>query len=239
MEPRIVIPFPMPTTEPPPREAVLARLEWLSVLRGNDHLVYASRLHGHDYFEKNRALADPYAAAGIAFHLAASCIERYPAGALLVGPASAGIGEAQLVADAATRLNPHGDYRAMYADKEGKDAESFDIFVVKRNAGMFALDLPIIVTEDVLTTGGSVRRVMKAITLLGHRIKAVLAICNRGVSAQDLGVDDLSSFLTLNLPKYEAKDCPLCFVEGKPINVELGHGAEFVKLHGQPPYVRH
>ena len=162
-------------------------------------------------------------------------MNSFPDGALIVGPASAGIGLSQLVTDAAARLRPQGDYRAMYGDK----APSVG-FTVERNVNFFKLPLPIVVTEDVLTTGGSVRSLVSAISrAAGRTPKAVYAICNRGVTAADLDIGDdgiLGSFLYMNLPKYDEAECPLC-VAGKPINMELGHGREFMaERGGQPPF---
>lgn len=229
--------FRMPTFGPPRRKAVLELLDELGVLKQNDHLVYAAGDHGSDYFQKDLILTNPYATSSIGFHIAQSLVRAFP-NAILIGPASAGIGLVQIVCDAAARLNPDGDYRALYAEKDGVDVNESDRFSVKRNTKLLDLDLPLIGIEDVLTTGKSIRSVNEAVTRYnGRRFETVRCICNRGVTAMQLDVVDLDAFLTLDLPKYAAKDCPLC-KSGVPINMELGHGKKFVELHGQPSYAQ-
>jgi orotate phosphoribosyltransferase len=74
----------------------------------------------------------------------------------------------------------------------------------------FALDAdePVIVVEDVITTGGSTREVMDAVRGLGARVVGVGSLIDRS-GGVDLGVP-MSSLLRLEVPTYPADACPLC-----------------------------
>ncbi len=221
-------PFEMPITVPPPREAILALLDDLRVLRENGHFVYVSGVHADNYFQKNLALANAFAAAGIAFHIARSIVDQFP-GAVLLAPASGGIGLVQLVADAATRMWPDGRYVALYAEKVTDGG-----FEMKRNADLLDLNLPLIGIEDVVTTGKSIRDVETAATRHnGRRFDAVRCICDRGVDVTTFTTSNFWAFLELLRPVYQPDTCPMC-AEGKRIDTDLGHGKDYVAKHGQP-----
>jgi len=73
----------------------------------------------------------------------------------------------------------------------------------------------VIVVEDVITTGGSTREVMAAVTAAGAKVSAVGSLVDRSGGAVDLGVPR-RSLLTLEVEAYEATACPLCAAGGKP-----------------------
>ncbi|MBI5198987.1 MAG: orotate phosphoribosyltransferase [Nitrospirae bacterium] len=67
----------------------------------------------------------------------------------------------------------------------------------------------VIVVEDVVTTGGSIRETMDVIKDSGGIIKGVGAIIDRSEGKVNLGFP-LISLLSLTIPIYEPKSCPLC-----------------------------
>lgn len=84
------------------------------------------------------------------------------------------------------------------------------------------------VVEDVLTTGGSVKKVVEAVRNLGGHVLAVGAICNRGGTAEDIGsVPCLFSLTNFNLQSWTQDECQLC-AKGVPVNTDVGKGAEFL-----------
>lgn len=86
----------------------------------------------------------------------------------------------------------------------------------------------VLITEDVLTTGGSVAKSITAIQTAGGEVVGVVAICNRGgVTAEQFGVPLLAAFMNIDLPSWTEDECPMC-KEGKPINEEVGHGKEYM-----------
>jgi orotate phosphoribosyltransferase len=73
----------------------------------------------------------------------------------------------------------------------------------------------VVVVEDVITTGGSTREVMEAVSAQGARVLAVGSLVDRIGGGVDLGVARLS-LLELELPAYPAASCPLCAGGGAP-----------------------
>ncbi len=71
----------------------------------------------------------------------------------------------------------------------------------------------VLVCEDVVTTGGSVVEIIKQIRALGANVIGVAALVDRS-GGVDLGVP-LVSCVQVDIPVYEADDCPLC-AEGRP-----------------------
>ena len=87
----------------------------------------------------------------------------------------------------------------------------------EREAGVMTLrrgfrlknDKAVLVVEDVITTGGSTRETMEAVTRAGGRVVGAGSIVDRSDGAVELGVRRCS-LLTLDVPSYEPSECPLC-----------------------------
>ena len=71
----------------------------------------------------------------------------------------------------------------------------------------------ILVVEDVITTGGSVKEVIKLLTEMGGNVIGVGSIVDRSNGTADFGVP-FSSVIKIDVEAYEADECPLC-KEGK------------------------
>lgn len=71
----------------------------------------------------------------------------------------------------------------------------------------------ILVVEDVITTGGSVKEVIKLLTEMGGEVIGVGSIVDRSNGTADFGVP-FSSVIKIDVEAYEADECPLC-KEGK------------------------
>lgn len=67
----------------------------------------------------------------------------------------------------------------------------------------------VIVCEDVVTTGGSVKEVIKALEEKGADVVCVCSIVDRSGGKADFGVP-FKSLVTINFDTYEPEDCPLC-----------------------------
>jgi len=67
----------------------------------------------------------------------------------------------------------------------------------------------VLVVDDVLTTGGSVREVLAAVRNMGGEVAAVAVLIDRTGGTADFGVPFFAC-LTLDLPSYEPVQCPLC-----------------------------
>ena len=87
----------------------------------------------------------------------------------------------------------------------------------------------VLIVEDLTTTGGSIKRVGKAVEYAEGNIVSLCVMINRDpkrVNAESIGFP----FTQLGMLKAEAfdeEDCLYC-KEKKPINTTVGHGKEFL-----------
>ncbi len=98
-------------------------------------------------------------------------------------------------------------------------------FVLKRGYDDEVRGRKVLVVEDILTTGGSARRVVEATRAFGGEVVGVGVICNRGgVRPADLAdAPKLFAVVNLTLDTYDEADCPLCR-DGVLMNTTLGKG---------------
>ena len=71
----------------------------------------------------------------------------------------------------------------------------------------------VLVVEDVITTGGSVREVLDIVRRAGGEVVGVGCVVDRSAGKVDFGVP-LRAVISLDVESWEPDDCPLC-KEGK------------------------
>ena len=67
----------------------------------------------------------------------------------------------------------------------------------------------VLVVEDVVTTGGSTRETIDAVTRASGVVIGAGSVVDRSGGAVDIGVRRVA-LLTLDVPAYDPADCPLC-----------------------------
>ena len=88
----------------------------------------------------------------------------------------------------------------------------------------------ILVVEDFTTTGGSVKSAADSVKAAGGNVVEVCVIVNRDpdhVNAESIGYP-FSSLDVLEVESWTEEECPMC-KEGKPVNIELGHGKKYME----------
>jgi len=73
---------------------------------------------------------------------------------------------------------------------------------------------PVLVVEDVITTGGSTRETIEALSRAGAKVVAAASIIDRSGGKAGVGVP-LFSLANLDVPAVNPSDCQLC-KDGKP-----------------------
>jgi orotate phosphoribosyltransferase len=73
----------------------------------------------------------------------------------------------------------------------------------------------VLVVEDIVTTGGSVKEVMEVVREHGGVVAGVGLLVDRSGGKVNFGVRT-EALLHLNVPTYKPEACPLC-KEGKPL----------------------
>jgi orotate phosphoribosyltransferase len=171
-------------------EALLIELERRGAIL-NGHFRLSSGRHSNRFVQKFRILEDPTLVDQVAEALVAE-LEPYEIDVVV----SAAIGGIVLGYECARHLDTLG----IFVEKEdGKP---------KLRRG-FELDEGdrVLVVEDVVTTGGSVREVIDVVREHGAEVAAVGVIVRR--SEADFGVPTVA-LLDLPIESYTAEECPQC-----------------------------
>lgn len=102
-----------------------------------------------------------------------------------------------------------------------------NIFAERENGAMtlrrgFALpeNANVLVVEDVVTTGGSVKEVIELVKERGCNVTAVASIVDRSNGKVDFGVKFVN-LISMDVVSYEPSECPMC-KEGKTPAVKPG-----------------
>ena len=201
----------------------LTTLAEVGALITNDHLVYTSGRHGSSYVNKDALYPHTAATSAvcerIAHHFATAEI------AVVAGPTVGGVIMAQWTAHHLSLLTGR-EVLAVYAEEEPTDEGKRRVF--RRGYDVLVAGQRVLVVEDILTTGGSVRQVVEAVEATGGTVVGVGALCNRGgITAAQIGAPALFCLAEVPLTSYPAEACPLC-AAGVPVNPRLGKGAAFV-----------
>lgn len=162
------------------------------------HFLLSSGRHSDRFIQKFRVLEDPSLLEPIARAIAGSFSD---AGASIV--ASAAVGGILLGYEVARALGTH----AIFVEKEGGKP------VLRRGFTLAPADR-VLVVEDIITTGLSVREVIEVVQASGATVVGIGAIVRRGDAA--FGVP-LRELLDLPLLSYAPQECPLC-AAGAPLS---------------------
>jgi len=202
------------------RDNVLDILSKHKAIITDTHVVYTSGKHGDAYVNKDAIYPHTYDVSWLCSLLA----DHFKGGGFskpyaVIAPAVGGVILSQWTA------HHLKETLALYAEK-APDGESF---IIKRGYDKLIKGRSILVVEDVLTTGGSVKKVVEAVRACNGSVIGVGALCNRGgIKAENIGnVPELYTLLDIPLTAYEEADCPLCKA-GVPINIAVGKGREFL-----------
>jgi len=184
------------------------------------HIVYTSKRHGSDYVNKDAIYPNTKATdelcGFIAEHFKDAKVE------VVVAPAVGGVILSHETAGRLTELTGQ-EVLGIYADKEG------DTLVFKRGYGEFIKGKRVLVVDDVLTTGGSVAKLVELVRSLDGEVVAVAVLCNRGgVKVEDIGnVPELFALVNVQMADFEESECPFCKAS-IPINIEVGKGKAYL-----------
>jgi orotate phosphoribosyltransferase len=177
-------------------------LERGALLEG--HFLLSSGLHSPRYLQCALLLADPPLATRLGQQLVDALRPRLAgiAPTAVVAPALGGVIVGHEVARAFGCL-------ALFMERQ-------DGAMTLRRGFTLAANEPVVVVEDVVTTGKSTREVMDVARRAGARVVAVGSLVDRSGGAVDLGVPR-ASLLELSVPTYAAEACPLCAQGSRPI----------------------
>jgi len=163
-----------------------------AILKG--HFLLTSGLHSPVYWEKFRVLRYPEYTEQLCRLISDHYKDRNID--VVAGPTTGGI---ILAHEVARQMG----VRSLFAEKDGEDSRVF-----KRGFGIEAGERVLIV-DDVLTTGKSIRQVLSLVKEQGGKTIGIGVLVDRAEKEHDFGVP-LFSCLRSVTPTYEPQDCPLC-----------------------------
>ncbi len=157
------------------------------------HFILSSGLHSPKYLQCARALQFPMDAAkfgsAIAEHFTDAGIETV---------ASPAIGGLIIGYEVAKALN----VRFIWTERENGVMTLRRGFSVKENE-------KILVVEDVITTGGSMRECIEALEKNGAKVVGAASIIDRSNGKADVGVRRIA-LASLDVPTFKTENCPMC-----------------------------
>lgn len=197
-------------------EALEIFAETASVASG--HFLLASGKHADRYVNKDGVY--PYTTKlaklceGIAENFKNDNIE------VVVSPVVGGVALSQWIANHLTRMTGR-EVMAVYAEKaEGGE------FALRRGYDKIVAGKRVLVADDVLTTGGSIEGIIRAVKSVGGEVIGVGILWDRG-GIQLEGVKFVS-LINIKFPAWIPEECPLC-AQKVPINTDLGRGKELAQ----------
>jgi orotate phosphoribosyltransferase len=197
----------------------------------HDHFVYISGQHGSGWIDKDAVYPHTERTSALAELIA----QRVGDGQVEVvcGPATGGLILAQWVAHHLGALAVFGEHGEIPKDEHHGDGKR--PFVIKRGYDRIVAGRRVLVVDDVVNTGFSIRGTIDAVRASGGLVATAASVCNRGALApQRIGVDRLIDLTDIKLDSWPREQCPLCR-EGVPVNTAYAHGADFVAAGGDWP----
>ncbi len=205
--------------------------EFLEILRETggyitgSHIVATSGKHLDAYLNKDAIY--PHTSAVLAVCKAMAELFANENIEAVVGPSLGGIILSQWTAYHLSEITGKevlGIYTEKNAEKDQILTRGYDALVRGKR---------VLVVEDILTTGGSLAKVVRTVKAAGGTVVAACAMVNRDPDKIDdvvIGAP-LKTLASLRLPSWDEADCPMCRNK-MPINVTVGKGREYLAKKG-------
>ncbi|MBF0465598.1 MAG: phosphoribosyltransferase [Nitrospirae bacterium] len=200
---------------------VLKLLENIGAVIKNSHIVYTSGRHGSAYVNKDALYPHTSLISDLcklfAKNFADDGVE------VVIAPAIGGVILSQWTAHHLSEITGR-EVLAVYAEKTEDGG-----FVIKRGYDKIIAGRKALVLEDVLTTGGSVKKVIEATGNFGGEVIGLGVLCNRGgIKPGDVAnPPKLFTLINVALESWDEAECPLC-AKNVPVNTDVGKGREFL-----------
>jgi orotate phosphoribosyltransferase len=176
----------------------------------NDHFVLPSGRHAQEYVEKALATTEPGFTEGLGDVIAKHFADE-PIDLVL----TTGYG-ASLLGHCVARAHPSRP-RFIYASKQRNGSGASQVSLPREFRPYFAGAPKVLIVEDILTTGETVKGLIDLVKSLGGRVVGIGTLWRRSKKVKFKF--PLFTLVDREFPTYAPKDCPMCR-KGIPINRE-------------------
>lgn len=220
-------------------QEVLQVLGKVGAVIADSHIVYTSGKHGTAYINKDAI----YPHTKEMSNLCRAIAERFADDnvQVVIAPAIGGVILSQWTAHHLSEMNGYEVF-GVYAEKEGTEFVSSsygplspkyeDKFVIKRGYDKLIAGKNVLVVEDVLTTGGSAKKVIEATRAIGGNVIGLGVLCNRGgITPEDVAnPPKLFALVNVKLDAWDEDECARIgpCSRGILINTDVGKGREYL-----------
>ncbi len=214
-------------------QAIMQVFTELGAITLNSHFVFTSGRHSNAYINKDALYVHTQAISKLCKLMA----DEYDADKVdvVIGPTIGGVVLSQWVTHHLNARRSSGETLSLYAEKEGEGEDKK--FVIKRGYNLHIPGKNVVVVEDLLTTGGSARKVIECVRSLKGNVLGLSVLCNRGqVSPQDVGNVPIKTLINFTLNSWTEEECQLC-KDNVPINTNLGKGKAFLERRAALPKI--
>jgi orotate phosphoribosyltransferase len=164
------------------------------------HFLLSSGLHSDRYLQSAIVLQQPDIATRLCAALAASF--KHERIDVVIAPALGGVFVSHETARAL-------GVRALFAERVNGELTLRRGFTIKQGER-------VLVVEDVITTGKSIRETIDVVRKAGGNVVAAASLVDRSAGKAELGVP-YRSLVTLDVPTYSAENCPMCKAGSTPV----------------------
>jgi orotate phosphoribosyltransferase len=203
---------------------ILEILKQSGALLTDGHFVYTSGKHGALYINKDIMYihTDKVSSVGEMFADRAKDLNIE----VVAAPALGGIVLSQWTAHHLTKLTGK-EVLSVYTEKTPEKNQIFT-----RGYDAVVKGKRVLVVEDLVTTGGSVRKVVESVKNVGGEVVSVGVMVDRSPDTEPANETSIGApfFALGRLPVevYDPDTCPLCEKQ-IPINTSVGHGKKFLE----------
>ncbi len=191
----------------------------VGALTVDGHFVYTSGKHGDTYFNKDAVFMHTKLASALCEQIAKHYVGQQID--VVIGPVAGGIIMSQWVTDHLSRLDKRA-IMALYADKARVSDDDEPKFIIKRGYDGQISGRRVLIVDDVLNQGSSIRALCTAVEDSGGKVVGAGCLLNRySHTNKTLNVPELYSVIKLNLHIMDATACELC-KKGVPLDTDFG-----------------
>jgi len=185
------------------------------------HFLYTSGKHGEVYINKDAIYIKPKVISELCLKI--SKMINDVDFEVVCAPTIGGVILSQWIAYHSSNLKNSEIFSVFSEEVDGKR-------VLKRGYDKVVENKKVIVVDDILTTGSSIKKVIDTVRDCKGIVQGSACLVNRGnVSADTIGSPFLKNLLSIDFQSFDPEDCPLCKSQ-IPINRELGKGKKIKNL---------